>query len=73
MRNDFTEIKKAVVNKNKDWLGTNDNTGDSQKEKIERGKEEESLNKIQKERRMKDNSYIFHFLCLAALSQHDKS
>ena len=55
MRNDIKEIKKAIMNKNKDWLETNANTRDSQKEKIEKGKEEESQNKIQKERRTNDN------------------
>ena len=37
------------MNKNKDWLETNDNARDSQK--LEKGKEEESQNKIQKESR----------------------
>ena len=38
MINDIKEIKKAIVNKNKDWLETNENTRDSQKEKIEKEK-----------------------------------
>ena len=37
------EIKKAIMKKNKDWLETSENTRDSQKEKIEKGKD-----KIQK-------------------------
>ena len=48
MRNDIKEIKRAILTKNKDWLETNKNTKDSQKDKIEKGKEEESQNKIQK-------------------------
>ena len=40
MRNNIKEIKKAIMNKNKDWLEINENTRDSQKEKIEKGKEE---------------------------------
>ena len=32
MRNDIKEIKKAIMNKNKDWLETNENTRDSQKD-----------------------------------------
>ena len=55
MRNDIKEIKKAIMNKNKDWLETNENTKDIQKEKIEKGKEEESQHKIQKESRTKEN------------------
>ena len=39
------------MNKNKDWLETNDNARDNQK--LEKGKEEESQNKIQKESRTK--------------------
>ena len=42
MRNDIKEIKKVIINKNKDWLEPNENTRDNQKEKIEKGKEEES-------------------------------
>ena len=42
MRNDIKEIKKVIINKNKDWLETNENTRDNQKEKIEKEKEEES-------------------------------
>ena len=34
IRNDVREIKKAVVNKNKDWLETNENAIESEKEKI---------------------------------------
>ena len=30
MRNDFKEIKKAIMNKNKDWLEKNEKTRDSQ-------------------------------------------
>ena len=33
MRNDIKETKKTIMNKNKDWLETNENTRDSQKEK----------------------------------------
>ena len=43
------------MNKNKDWLETNENTRNSKKVKIEKGKEEESQNKIQKESRTKGN------------------
>ena len=43
MRNDMKEIKKAIMKKNKDWLETSEKTRDSQKEKIEKGKD-----KIQK-------------------------
>ena len=38
MRNDIKEIKKAIMNKNKDWLETNENTRNSLKEKIEKEK-----------------------------------
>ena len=38
MRNDIKEITKAIMNKNKDWLETNENRRDSQKEQIEKGK-----------------------------------
>ena len=55
MRNDIKEIKRAILTKNKDWLETNKNTKDSQKDKIEKGKEEESQNKIQKQSRTKEN------------------
>ena len=33
MRNDIKETKKTIMNKNKDWLETNENTRDTQKEK----------------------------------------
>ena len=55
MRNDSKEIKKAIMNKNKYWLETNEITRDSQKEKIKKGKVEESQNKIQKENWTKVN------------------
>ena len=55
MRNYIKEVKKAIMNKNKDWLETNENTRNSKKVKIEKGKEEESQNKIQKESRTKGN------------------
>ena len=55
MSNDIKEIKKIIMNKNKDWLETNENTRDSQKEKIEKENEEESKHKIQKESRTKEN------------------
>ena len=55
MRNNIKEVKKTITNKNKDWLETNENTRDSKKEKIEKGKEEESQNKIQKKSRTKEN------------------
>ena len=55
MSNDIKEIKKIIMNKNKDWLETNENTRDSQKGKTEKGKEEDSHNKIQKESRTKEN------------------
>ena len=41
MRNDIKEIKKSILNKNKDWLEISENIRDSQKEKIEKGEEEE--------------------------------
>ena len=56
MRTDIKKIKKAIMNKNKDWLGTNENTRDTQKEKIEEGKEEKSQNKKHKESRTKENT-----------------
>ena len=43
------------MNKKKEQLETNDNTKDIQKEKIEKGKEKESQNKIQKDSRAKEN------------------
>ena len=55
MRNNIKEVKKTITNKNKDWLETNENTRDSKKEKIEKGKEKESQNKIQKKSRTKEN------------------
>ena len=55
MRNDIKEIKKAIKNKNKDWLKTNDNIRDSQEKKIEKGKEKKSQSKIQNESRTKGN------------------
>ena len=56
MRNDIKEIKKAIKNKNKDWLKTNDNIRDSQEKKIEKGKEKKSQSKIQNESRTKGNT-----------------
>ena len=44
-----------LLNKNKDCLETNENTRDIQKEKIEKGKEEEIRNKIQKQSRTKES------------------
>ena len=41
------------MSENKDWLETNDNAKYSQKEKIEKGKEEES--QLKKESRTKEN------------------
>ena len=55
MRNDIKVIKKVIRSKNKYWLETDENTWDSQKEKIEKGKEEESQHKIQKESRTQEN------------------
>ena len=46
MRNDIKEIKKAFMNENKDWLETSENTRDSQKQKTEKGKEEENSKQI---------------------------
>ena len=43
------------MNKNKDRLVTNENTRNSQKERIEKGKEEENQQKIQKKSRSKEN------------------
>ena len=45
----------ANMNKNKDWLVTNENTRNSQKERIEKGKEEENQQKIQNKSRSKEN------------------
>ena len=47
----YYQENNKIMNKNKDWLETNDNARDSQK--LEKGKEEESQNKIQKESRTK--------------------
>ena len=47
----YYQGNNKIMNKNKDWLETNDNARDSQK--LEKGKEEESQNKIQKESRTK--------------------
>ena len=55
IRNDIKVIKKVIMSKNKYWLETDENTWDSQKEKIEKGKEEESQHKIQKESKTKEN------------------
>ena len=41
------------MNKNKDRLETNENTRGSQNQKMEKGKQEESQNNIQKESRTK--------------------
>ena len=49
MKNDIKESKKAIMNKNIDWLGRNEGTRVSQKVRTEKGKEEQSQNKIQKE------------------------
>ena len=48
-------MKKAIINKNKDWVEINKSTRDSQKEKTEKRKKEKSQNKIQKESRAKEN------------------
>ena len=50
MRNDIKEIRKAFMNENKDWLETSENRRDSQKQKTEKGKEEESQSKLLTER-----------------------
>ena len=48
MRNYIKEIKKVIVNKNKDWLETTENKRKSQRDKIEKEKKEKSLNKNRK-------------------------